>query len=56
MVWALYYYDYDRLFSKKMSQKKMPFKKGKPKSSKGKSSLSSAIKVAKGRRVQNDLE
>ena len=43
-------------FQTKMSQTKMPFKKGKPKCSKGKSSLSSAIKVAKGRRVQNDLE
>ena len=43
-------------FQRKMSQTKMPPKRGKPKSYNRKSSLSSVIKVAKGRRFQNVLE
>ena len=42
-------------FQRKMSKTKMPPKRGKPKSYKRKTSLSSAIKVAKGRRFQNNL-
>ena len=43
-------------FQRKMSQTKMPPKRGKPKRYKCKSSLSSGIKVVKGRRFQDDME